>query len=234
MNSVFLYDILLDAQNFGAINWLDKDLNEFIKAYRFYRWYNKYFGMSIEILENGRYQEIHKFGDLGPISWSERAISIPINKGGKISLRLKFMPDNWQIDWLGIALNGRIDADEREHRVTIIPNVQSVSSTVDSYTMDEDDDIFFIQYPGHATNFQIRVDDPLPGLERSWFIRSKGYYTEWLREKWLSPLGGEEFSIPIKLNEELIKDLARTWILKKDDFEKTFFEMMIPVSQDEL
>ena len=230
LNSVFLYDVLLGSQNYGAIDWLDKSMDNWFKVLEFYKWYNSYFGMTVELLENEKYKEVHHFGDLGPISWSERALRIPIRHGGKHTIRLKYLPDNWHIDMVGISLNGQTIDHPREYLLEGRQN--NVYSNPEM--LDEDDGDYFIQYPGSLTELKTKTDDPTPGLQRSWFIRSKGYYTEWLRQGWLDPKEGEAFSKSLNLDHRLIRQLARTWVFKKEHFEKLFFETMIPVSQSEI
>lgn len=234
INSVFFYDILLDRQNFGAIDWLEGTLDQNWKVYQFYKWYKKYFGMTIEIYENGKYQNVQSLADLGPISWSERAMHISLRSGGNIKLRLKFMPDNWQIDWLAVSLEGSIDVSVVEHTFLNSFDKKDSSSDYDLQNLERDDGSYFIQYPGNATKFEVATSVQQNNLTRSWFIRSTGYYTEWLRSEWLSPDNNESFAPPLVLSDDLIKELGKEWLNKKNDFENKFFKTMIPITNTEL
>ncbi|NNK90739.1 MAG: hypothetical protein HKO89_09045 [Saprospiraceae bacterium] len=98
LNTVLLYDLLLDAQNLGAIDWTGTTSQGMWYAYNFAKWYHKNFGLHIEVLKNGEFVEVTQLGDSGPIVWSKLGVKIPLFEGGQTSVRFKFITDNWHID----------------------------------------------------------------------------------------------------------------------------------------
>ena len=95
----------------------------------------------------------------------------------------------------------------------------------------EDDDRYFITYPGE----QYLLSFNLPGFkvesEATYFIRSKGYYIEWLRKEWLKRPQSDSLQ-NFELNDKTILHAAQLWASKRDEFEKKFYDLKVPLLQE--
>jgi hypothetical protein len=65
-----------------------------------------------------------------------------------------------------------------------------------------------------------------PGTERTFFLSSQGYYTEWMRPEWI--VSGSE-SEGFRASPGAVEELVALWLEKKDAFEAEFYETRIPV-----
>jgi hypothetical protein len=228
LNTVLLYDLFLADQNFGAIDWISNKTNSIIYAYQFAKWYRKNFGMHIEVWEDGAYQEVRQIGDSGPITWSKLAFEIPVKTGGRKKIRLKYIADNWHIDWLGISLQGSKDVAFEVHDIDRVSSNALNTNVFERLSSDDED--YLVTYPGHSYEFDFKIAEAPAGMRKSLFIQSKGFYIEWLRKDWLLPEGKEPFKKNLDLNDSLIVSLYREWDCQKATMEDYFFETMVSVT----
>ncbi len=229
LNTVLLYDMFLNKQNFNSIDWTASTTNQMLYAYNFAKWYRKHFGLHIEIWEDGKYKEVQQIGDSGPITWSKLGYKIDLNKGGKQKMRLKFISDNWHIDWLGISLSGSQEVNFLSH--DIINKAKLNPHLNINERLLEDDDSYLITYPGQSYNFEFAIEKENDAKEISLFVNSKGFYIEWIRKDWLLPDENESYKEELVLNDKLIHQLYQQWECEKATMEDYFFETMIPVSK---
>ena len=227
LNTVLFYNVLLDKQNYRAIKWITDDSNKNLYAYQFYKWYKKYFGLTVEVERNGNYVEMGRIGDMGPISWAETGLVVDVKKNEPVNIRLSFLPDNWQIDYVGVSFTGDEDPPIQTHHISSL-SAKDLDSTLIKNKLSQDDEEYFVNYPGHSIDVGFEVGKTDESTKRSWFIYSKGYYIEWLRNNWLEPKMGESVQKEISLDAELIPELYREWQNVKTDFEELFFETMVP------
>jgi hypothetical protein len=228
LNSLLFYEKFLDQQNFGAIDWLDGKSTSALETIKFYRWYTSHFGLKIDHEQDGDFYEMTRVRDTGPTAWSNLGFSIPVNKAGRNLLRLRFIPDNWEIDWVGISFEGT------KHAKTSVADLASVRQLNQNVTREvqnklvKSDQQYLTTYPGEAYELDFSVKKVRPGMQRSYFILSEGFYTEWLRTDWLNPALGERYQEPLILDDNLVRNLYRSWVAQKEDFECAFFESRLP------
>lgn len=89
----------------------------------------------------------------------------------------------------------------------------------------KNDGRYLVTSPGDCRYITFRPEPPTQGLERECFVRSGGYYIEWLRKDWLES-GPATWFQP---RDEALSELATLWLKKKPDLERRFFEMRVPV-----
>jgi hypothetical protein len=97
--------------------------------------------------------------------------------------------------------------------------------------LEEVDKEYLVTSPGEEYKLKYAVPSLEQGMERTYFIQSRGFYMEWLRKHWLEPSSGEELREPLKLDEELIRTLYQSWDKKRVDFERDFFDTMVPINE---
>ena len=79
-------------------------------------------------------------------------------------------------------------------------------------------------YPGQRflADFDVGTGD----LPRTFLVASSGYYTEWIRPRWIE---GRTTSNAFDPGGTKIQDVLRSWIAAKDSLERRFFTARVPV-----
>jgi hypothetical protein len=105
LNTVLFYDHMLGAPGIRSLDWVGKDLDRIGTAIEMGRWYNSRMGMRISVLDGGKYRQVARISDSGPIAFRDNAIVVPaIRSGGdSVRVRLAFIADNWRIDAIRTA-----------------------------------------------------------------------------------------------------------------------------------
>ncbi|MBK8504736.1 MAG: hypothetical protein IPL46_22515 [Saprospiraceae bacterium] len=231
LNSLFFYEMLLDRQNFEAIDWIDSKNSELIYAMNFYRWYTSVFGLKIDVEKNGKYVEHERIGDTGPSAWNYLAFTLPVYGNGKQKIRLRFIPDNWEIDWIGLSMEDQMKTTMQPLELIEVMHRGKQTTAHTAAQLEEVDKEYLVTSPGEEYKLKYAVPSLVQGMERTYFIQSRGFYMEWLRKHWLEPANGEEMREPLKLNQELIRSLYQSWDKKRIDFEHDFFKTMVPINE---
>jgi len=220
MNTVLLYDVMLGSRGFQAVDWIESGVGYPFGALRMRSWYRSHFGMDVELSDGIRYHKKAHIADTGPIAWHQEAVELPPAGAGTARIRLSFLPDNAAIDWIGVNFD-----DCRDARIRTVPCAgicDREGRPQDSLEdrVRENDDAFLITYPGDCFRFDFITDETPIGLSRSCFLKSRGFYIEWIRRDWLAnpPQAG-----PFAMNDEAILRMAGLWLEKKAQYERDFF-----------
>jgi hypothetical protein len=220
MNTVLLYDVMLGSRGFRAVDWIQSGVGYPFGALRMRSWYHRHFGMDVEMYDGVRFNKMTHIADTGPIAWHQEAVELPRAGMDTARIRLSFLPDNAAIDWIGVSFD-----DCRDARIRTIPCAlirDRAGRPMDALTerIRDDDDAFMITYPGDLFRLEYVTEEPPEGLSRSYFLRSRGFYIEWIRREWLEnpPEAG-----PFAMNDAAILKTAGLWLGKKDRYERDFF-----------
>lgn len=225
LNTVWLYDVALKQQGFGALDWLAMSRKDVFSGLRLRNWYGRNFGLHILAPSGRGFREVGRIRDTGPITWHQTAVQVPVQGRDTLRLRLDFLPDNWVIDWVGVSFEeaGRaavrtVKCDRVEDGDgNVLPKVRS--------QLNAKDRSYFVTYPTDCYYLAFKADPVPEGLERDWFVRTEGYYTEWLRRDWLKAEPNARF----ELDDQSIMQAASLWLQKKPEMERLFLETKLPV-----
>ena len=84
------------------------------------------------------------------------------------------------------------------------------------------DDQYLETRPPHRMTLRF----PVGPEERSYLLASQGYYTEWVRPKWIREARSPRHFEP---NRDAIRELHTRWLDERADLEERFFSSAIPV-----
>ena len=90
----------------------------------------------------------------------------------------------------------------------------------------QSDEEYLVTHPSVALSI---VSEPLGAYsddERTFFLSSQGYYTEWIQPDWIRSANPPEEFRPSGMT---IVRLMERWLEEKDEFQTRFFEARIPV-----
>jgi hypothetical protein len=227
LNTVLFYDVMLRSAGIQSLDWMaGKDLNP-LYVWSFNTWYRDHFGLRIQIWNGQEFKTVRWIGDCGPIAWRNLAINLDVPEDENIKIRLSFLPDNWMIDWVGVSLpaggNPVVHQTDCQRLIKICDN----KVEIDPAPIVEVDDDYLITYPTDVYHAIYPVPDKQPDLHRTYFLKSQGYYIEWIRREWFTSTEDDTRKTGLNLDDDTVIRTARIWKSKKATFEKDFFSSKI-------
>ncbi len=227
LNTVLLYDVMLKSKGIKAIDWLANETSNIFYAWRLNEWYKEHFGLHVQIFNGDEYEEIIRIGDTGPIAWHVEAAEITTVEDSSARIRVSFLPDNCVIDWIGISFENSTDYNIHEMECNRITDNSGNLKNNLIERFDNSDDKYMITYPGESYFLDFDIPPNLDEERSSFFLKSKGFYIEWLRNDWFGDDLTKENNVSFELNDETILKTAKLWLEKKNQFEKKFYESKI-------
>lgn len=222
-HTVQFYDVTLKRQGFYAVDWLGQKMTNPLYLNQLYNRYKRYFGIWVELWNGSRYLQKEFVDDTGPIAWHQVAFKLPVPKENTAKLRLRFLPDNIMLDWVGISFEFSDDLVVREIKCSGIIDTSGVRSNISSSLIDKKDNKYLVTYPTDSYLLSFKMEDKLQAQKRSYFLNSCGFYIEWIRGDWFRYSQNILDKKSFQLNESSIKEAAKIWISKKASFERQFF-----------
>ena len=227
MSTILFYDMVLGSQGVKAIDWIERMNTDMEYAAKFKLVYKIFSGISVKSNVDNKYTETGHFGDAGPINWKYAATVVPVNPDGILDVKLEFIPDNFMIDYIGVDFSetNPLSAD------TLIPyeikdNLNRNRNDV-LRLINTDDGHFLQTDPGECYYFSYKIPKN-DTLENSILVASKGYYTEWIRGKWITA-SDNPFEFSLYNIGPTVKELAFRWLEDRNMMETEFFKNKIPI-----
>ncbi len=231
LSTVLFYELVLGSQGVQAIDWTERMNSDRAYASLFRSVYRQFSGVRIMALRNGVWQDVGEIDDSGPVGWKPVAIRIPVEDENDLTLRLEFFPDNILIDYLTFDFT----AEDNHIESRVVPP----SATSDRAgkprpdilpLIQGDDKEYLVTEPQDVYRF---VYDLPPGKQSAMtlFVRSKGYYTEWIRGGWISQPRGPELFDLFHIDQTITR-LVDLWIRERESMESLFFRNRIPITEE--
>jgi hypothetical protein len=231
LSTILFYDVVLASQGISAVEWTRKMNEDSIYASQFNFVYNNFSGISVFNLTNNKWEKINSINDAGPIVWKYIATKIPVDSEGNINIKLQFFPDNFLIDYIAFDVeNNSPNAFlvNELYPTTIFQNSKNITNEIIPL-IENDDDLYLITNPGES--YLYLYDIPITeNIEQTIFIKSKGYYTEWIRGSWVRN-NNSEYIFDLYDIKGTIRYLTESWMQNKDLIEKEFFKTRIPLKE---
>lgn len=231
LSTVLFYDVVLGSQGIRAVDWIDKMNNNASYASDFKMIYDNFSGMGFEINTNGVWISAGKFPDAGPICWKYTAAEISLSGAKEIKFRLKFIPDNFMIDYIGVEYGSAEDNQINIQNLTPVKinNLTGDSAINTLRILENADKNYLITNPGDSYSFVYKITKR-NDVRQSLMISSKGYYNEWIRGSWIKADSSVKRFNLYNVRENLIL-IAESWELNKELLESEFFKTRISVKE---
>jgi hypothetical protein len=218
LNTVMFYDVMLRGLGFEALDWMSgKGLT--LDMMRSALWYKERMGMIVSVWANGRYEEVARIKDQGPIAWKDIAIRVPV-RGDRTRVRLSFVADNWRLDSAAIGRARSVDF----RAIPVTPDGGLVTSRL-AESLAKADDGYFVTRPGDHIQFSFETSAPVKGRDRTYFLSATGYYVEWIRQEWLRD------SLPVDhhniASDKALWSAMQLWQERRDEFRDQFESLRI-------
>ncbi|MGH7649383.1 MAG: hypothetical protein ACREND_14800 [Gemmatimonadaceae bacterium] len=226
LNTVLLYDEMLSAQGAHAVDFEAEDLNNISDMVRIGRWYGGHMGMHVSVRRGSRWDTVAYVPDAGPIAWREVAAVVPAPPGDTLRVRLSFVADEWRIGKIGVAMRLRHPAPE-----TFAPSalVEANGAPADTAmaSVAALDARYLETTPGQRFTLRFTTGAPPRDSVRTFLLATEGYYTEWVRGKWIRQAratGERSFSA----SDTTLAETVRHWRDVAPTFESQFAHTRIP------
>lgn len=237
LSTVLFYDVVLASQGIAAVEWTERMNSDPLYAFLFTQAYKKHSGINVSVFRGQKWQTVTSLGDIGPIAWKEIAVDVPLEPDDAspdqvVKIRLEFFPDNMMIDYVASASR---TLPKESNSISKILSARVSDGKGGDLTaevlplLEADDSRFLVTEPGESYYFDYSVQ---PGMNTSIFLRSKGYYREWIRGSWLSEKSsGYRFDLG-EIGEAIVQ-LQKSWHESRELMEEEFFKTRIPLEEDQ-
>jgi hypothetical protein len=225
LNTILLYDLMLGDPGARSLDWQAKTLSQVAPALELGTWYSARMGLGVDVWRDGAWVPAARIKDTGPVAWKDLVVPLARAAGDELRVRLQFPADNWRID--------RVQLAQRFHRpvVRLLPLARIVGS--DGALQPEaraslvyPDSSYLEVSSGRSFSAVWDVGNAAAGSERTFFLASQGYYTEWIRRGWIA---SPRDTIPFQPGDPALLRAIRRWRQVQDTLERRFFATRVPV-----
>jgi hypothetical protein len=166
-------------------------------------------GIEVAVRRGERdWEDVGTFGFTGPIARERLVFRVAVNDPtATVAVRLRFPRAHWRIDRVALAPV----AEEVEPRSAApaamerdgIANEAALQSVLGLGPR-------LVTFPGDTWVVRFAVP-PAGDRSRTWFLRSRGYYYEWIRESWLADQDVETAERYLRDPAAALRELAPRW-----------------------
>lgn len=128
----------------------------------------------------GRWIRAGQISESGPIASDVHLLRLPVTGSEEVKIKLRMTKGLWRIDYAALGRLGK-ETDP----IIVEPSAVIAKNNSDAGTVPllQDPQTPLITLPGDA--FEIKYSIPDVGGDYDLFLKSRGYYLEWIRETWL-------------------------------------------------
>ena len=223
LNTLLFQDLMLASQGAQALDWLGAELADTKQVTELDGWFQATLGLEISVRGPGGWERVARVADSGPLAWEEVAIQLPVPEGEELRVRLSFLADEWRIDYAGLAE----EVEFAEPTVAALARVAPLSGAHDPELAAElarPDEDYVVMIPSGAISLESEPLGAYSGDERTFFLSSQGYYTEWIRPDWIRSTDRPE---PFRPSGETVVRLMERWVEEKDEVEKSVIDTRV-------
>ncbi|MGD0341524.1 MAG: hypothetical protein ABSA76_07445 [Bacteroidales bacterium] len=129
----------------------------------------------------GKWQKISQVGEMGPIASDVHLIKLPYSDDKNIRIKLQMTKGLWRINYLALA-----GLEEKVEPITVKPSTVIAVKGANSHEADllKNPDNPLITLPGDEYDIYYNLPESAENYEI--FIKTRGYYIEWMRDTWIA------------------------------------------------
>lgn len=130
--------------------------------------------------ETGRWEKIAEINEMGPIAADVHLIKIPGKLPQNAILKLRMTQGLWRIDYLAL---GNVSAKVSPNVIHPHLVIKDEEESPETLNLLMDTTKTLVTYPGDTYVINYKLPD---NGEYEFFLDTKGYYLEWMREEWIA------------------------------------------------
>ncbi len=225
LSTVLFYNIVLGDQGLHALFWQHQLDTDPLYALAFSRIYDQYSGIGLQVWDGEQWRNEARMTDAGPIVWHEGSVRLSTYGQDTVRIRLRGLADNVEIDAVELSAPQQCAALE-------IPMPWYVHSTTEQndprigQVLSAADGEYLMHEPSASTTLMLQP--PSGARHGTVFVRSHGWYYEWIRQQWIAP-NTRKKSEYLMNGEEMIRALAKRWMDEHAALEASFHQSTIPL-----
>jgi hypothetical protein len=130
---------------------------------------------------SGKWLKTGEINEMGPIASDVHLITLPPQESEVVKVRLKMTKGLWRIDYVGLT-----ETKEPVQPILINPSWVITNDTINDIALSQlcDSNEPLITLPGDSHTLHYIL--PTISDDYEIFLKSKGYYLEWMREEWMA------------------------------------------------
>ena len=227
LNTILFYDIMLGDPGARSLDWVGRDLQQVGPAVELAQWYQRRMGMGIAVRDRGTWRPVARLKDTGPVAWKDVAIAVPVLERDSVRIRLSFPADNWRIDRVAVAGRfRRLPAGPLVHPLAAVRDAAERLDPAALANMAAADQRYLETTAGQRFSAEFRTGPaPADGV-RTFLLGSQGYYTEWVRNGWLTAPRADRTFVP---SDAALSEAIARWRVTQDTLEARFMATRVPV-----
>ncbi|HEV8495819.1 MAG TPA: hypothetical protein VGQ56_03090 [Gemmatimonadaceae bacterium] len=237
LNTVLLYEGMLGGRD--APGWLDVHLQRISSAIDLAEWYTRTMGLRVSVdgaprSANGDLWHA-RLSDVGPIAFRDVAIVLPrpSRDARSVRVRLRFVADNWRIDYAGVASTMSRPTSKMIPLSRVVVHTPDSSSSTFNDTaavaaLREADGRYLETMPGQRMmlEFAATAQATSQGTTTTYLIAWQGWYREWVRGAWLA---APVRTVAWTPGDGAMLTALRRWQSHQVEMERAFYSTRIPV-----
>lgn len=219
---LFYQSMAYSGNYYGLIAAEVENGNTWIKD-RFFKNWERLGGIEIYIRKPGGWKLVDEVDEMGPIASDFHLIELPEQTGDKITIKLRMTQGLWRMNYLALA-----DLYQPEDPLTLYPESIIAENLPQQNQFDQlcDTSTFLFTFPGDKYLLSYQLPD---NREYEYFLDTKGYYIEWMREEWKQEedMGKLKlmFVFPGIYFRKMAKDFKKAEPLMEDSFWNSRYEL---------
>jgi hypothetical protein len=179
-------------------------------------------GIDISVADTrGNWVPVGQYFEVGPLALETELFQIPPNLARPIRVRLTMSRGNMRVERVALT---HVTGEVVPERLEAIRVTREGREDAEALATLRDPERYLVTYPGDA----YEVFFAQPHCDHcAWFIESRGYYYEWMREVWLSEQNQAKLSKLLFFPEQALKDLAQDYRRIEPDIDRWFWQSHI-------
>lgn len=168
--------------------------------------------------EDKKWVKIDEINEMGPIASDVHLVKLPPVKQDQINLKLKLTKGLWRIDYLALA---SIVGEESPLRIkpSVVLNNDSLDQKAFAQLTGQQEPL--VTMPGDQFMLHYKIPDD---CTYQYFLETKGYYLEWMREGWLADENLKKAAFAFYFPGRFMRKAAPEYKKVEPTMEKIFWE----------
>ena len=227
LNTVLLYDEMLQPQGALAVDFEGRSLNTISDMVTLGRWYGSRMGLHVSVRHGHVWDEVAYVPDAGPIAWRDVAAVVPTGRGDTVHVRLSFLADEWRIGKVAAAAEFRRPVAQRFAPSAVVDANGELDEAA-LRSVGEPDGRYLETMPGQQFTVRFETGSAPRDSVRTFLVATEGYYTEWIRGGWVR----QAAATPVRSftpSDSTLAETVRHWAAVAPAFERQFARTRIPM-----
>jgi hypothetical protein len=175
-------------------------------------------GVEIFVKNKNEWKRVGELSETGPLATDVRIAPLPDLSSGYHKISLRLTKGHWRIDYIALASMDKevtpIELQAQEVYHNLNPDSIARESLLDTSKV-------LITLPGDV--YTLTYSLPEDFKEYELFLKTRGYYLEWIRDEWLSEEDQEGVAMIFLNPEKALRKLAPEYKKIEADMEKLFW-----------